>query len=115
MTQISVKLSDHDYQLLQRLRGTKSTSGYIRDLLYANDKTVGREARAFESLFSDVSTIKDSIAALPRQLPTQDALIAVTAYLAHAIMINPAYARHTAELSDLFQQLKVTVKSGGHQ
>jgi predicted CopG family antitoxin len=114
MTQISVKLRDEEYDLLQRLRGTKSTSDYIRDLLFADDKTVNKETEAFQNLFTDIADLKSAMAAFLKQLPNKEALLAVVAFLSHAMTIgNPtAYAHHTTELKQLFQTLKTTVNGG---
>jgi hypothetical protein len=117
MIQISVKLRDDEYALLQRLRGTKSTSDYIRDLLFADEKTVGKETEAFQNLFSDMADLKNTIGALLKALPNKEALLAVVTFLAHAMAIgNPtAYAHHTTELKQLFQTLRTTVNNGGEQ
>jgi len=114
MTQISVKLRDDEYDLLQRLRGAKSTSDYIRDLLFADDKTVSRETEAFQNLFTDIADLKNTMGALMKGFPNKEALLAVVTFLAHAMTIgNPtAYAHHTTELKQLFQTLKVTVNGG---
>jgi len=114
MTQISVKLSDEEYKLLQRLRGVKSTSEYIRDLIFVDDRTARKETVAFQNLFSDIAAMKDDIGSLMKELPNQEGLLAVAAYLTHAMSIgNPtAYAHHTAEMKDLFQKVRATVKNG---
>jgi len=114
MTQISVKLSDEEYRVLQRLRGVKSTSEYIRDLIFGNDRAARKETEAFRNLFSDISTMKENIDTLLKELPNQEGLLAVAAYLTHAMSIgNPtAYAHHTAEMKDLFQKVRATVKNG---
>jgi hypothetical protein len=117
MTQISVKLSDKEYDLLRRLRGTKSTSDYIRGLLFTDDKTAAKETAAFQNLFTDMADLKNTMGAFLKQLPDKEALLAMVTYLAHAMTIGnpPAYAHHTTELKQLFQTLKATVNNGGGQ
>ena len=48
MKHISVKLTEEAYDKLQILRGSKSTSDYVRDLLFSDEKTVGREIGGFQ-------------------------------------------------------------------
>jgi len=114
MTQLSVKLSDEEYDLLQRLRGSKTTSDYIRGLLFVDDKTARKETEAFQNLFNDIAELKNTISALLKALPNKEALLATVTYLAHAMTIGnpPAYAHHTTELKELFQTLRATVNGG---
>ncbi|OPY72860.1 MAG: hypothetical protein A4E62_00743 [Syntrophorhabdus sp. PtaU1.Bin002] len=117
MTQISVKLSDEEYDLLQRLRGSKTTSGYIRGLLFVDDKTARKETEAFQNLFTDIADLKNIMAALLKALPNKEALLATVTYLTHAMTIGnpPAYAHHTNELRQRYEMLKATVNNGGEQ
>lgn len=117
MKHISVKLTDEAYVKLQNLRGSRSTSDYIRDLLFADDKAVGKETEAFQNLFTDIADLKNTMGALLKGLPNKEALLAVVTFLAHAMTIgNPtAYAHHTTELKQLFQTLKAAVNNGGGQ
>jgi hypothetical protein len=109
-----VKLSDEEYDLLQRLRGNKTTSDYVRDLLFSDDKTVRKETEAFQNLFTDIADLKNIMAALLKALPNKEALLATVTYLTHAMTIGnpPAYAHHTNELKELFQTLRATVNGG---
>ncbi|HBA55351.1 MAG: hypothetical protein GXY80_15400 [Syntrophorhabdus aromaticivorans] len=117
MKHISVKLTDEAYIKLQNLRGSRSTSDYVRDLLFSDDKTVGKETEAFQNLFTDMADLKNTVAAFLKRLPDKEALLAVVTFLAHAMTIgNPtAYAHHATELKQLFQTLKATVSNGGEQ
>ena len=114
MKHISVKLTEEAYDKLQILRGSKSTSDYVRDLLFSDEKAVGRETAAFKNLMKDIAAMKDDIGSLMKQLPNQEGLLAVAAYLTHAMSIgNPtAYAHHTTEMKDLFQKVRATVTIG---
>ncbi len=117
MKHISVKLTDEAFAKLQSLRGSKSTSDYVRDLLFSDDKTAAKETAAFQNLFTDMADLKNTMGAFLKQLPDKEALLATVTYLAHAMTIgNPtAYAHHTTELKQLFQTLKTTVGNGGEQ
>ncbi|OPY72861.1 MAG: hypothetical protein A4E62_00744 [Syntrophorhabdus sp. PtaU1.Bin002] len=60
MKNISVKLSDEEYLRVMRQRGNRTTSDYIRDLLFSDSKTI-KEAIDFQGLFADVSAIRTMI------------------------------------------------------
>ncbi|OPY75991.1 MAG: hypothetical protein A4E63_00220 [Syntrophorhabdus sp. PtaU1.Bin050] len=60
MKNISVKLSDEEYLKVMRQRGNRTTSDYIRDLLFSDSKTI-EEAIDFQGLFTDVSAIRTMI------------------------------------------------------
>jgi len=117
MKKVSFRLSDSEYRQIEINRGAKTTSKYLRDMLVLHLGNDEKETAAFQRLFNDVSTMKDSISALLKQLPNQEGLLAVAAYLAHAMTIgNPtAYAHHTTEMKDLFQKVRATVKNEGQQ
>ncbi len=114
MKHISVKLTEEAYDKLQILRGSKSTSDYVRDLLFSDEKAVGRETAVFKNLMNDIAAMKDDIGSLMKELPNHEGLLAVAAYLTHAMSIgNPtAYAHRTNEMKDLFQKVRATVKNG---
>jgi hypothetical protein len=57
MKHISVKLSDEDYVKVTKQRGARTTSEYVRDLLFLDQKTHA-EASNLEGLFADVSAIR---------------------------------------------------------
>jgi hypothetical protein len=117
MKKVSFRLSDSEYRQIETNRGAKTTSKYLRDMLVLHLGNDEKESAAFQRLFNDVSTIKDSIDALLKAFPNKEALLAVVGFLAHAMTIgNPtAYAHHTSELKQLFQTLKATVSNGGEQ
>ena len=115
MKKVSFRLSDSEHRQIETNRGEKTISKYIRDMLVLHLNNDEKEGAAFRRLFNDVSTMKENIDALLKQLPNQEGLLAVAAYLAHAMTIgNPtAYAHHTAEMKDLFQKVRATVKNEG--
>jgi hypothetical protein len=72
MKNISVKLSDEDCLRVMRQRGNRTTSDYIRDLLFS-DGTVLTDAVDFQGLFTDVSAIRTMIeAALKNDLAEEE-------------------------------------------
>ena len=58
MKRISFRLSDEAYLRVLKSRGNKTTSDYVRDLLFSHGEEVERERSALTDLLADVATIK---------------------------------------------------------
>ena len=84
-------------------------------LLAADEEHVKKEASDFQQLFADVTLIRETIAKCLRDLPNQQALIALADYLKRVISIAnpPAYAHHETELQQHLQALKTNISREG--
>lgn len=113
MKHISVKMSDADYQKVERRRGDKTKSEYVRMLLTADDEHVKKEASDFKQLFDDVKYIKDSLNLSFKELPTKKNILALVDYLTEVSSIAnpPAYSHHEKELKNLLNTIASKMKS----
>jgi len=112
---ISVKMSDSEYEEVQKYRGNKTTSEYVRGLLFAHHKAARNESDSFQQLFRDVTFIKETLTVSFKALPNQQALITLAEYLKRVISIAnpPAYAHHETELQQHLQTLKTNISREG--
>ena len=115
MRKVSFRLTDSEYKEIERYRGNRTISEYVRALLFAHHEEARKETVGFQTLFRDVTLIRETIATCLRDLPNQTALIALAEYLKRVISIAnpPAYAHHETELQQHLQALKTNISREG--
>lgn len=112
MKHVSLKLTDAEFEKLEMLRGNKTKSDYLRELLSRDQQETRKELGDFERLFQDVNEIRQTLAALISGLPDQKGLIALAEYLKDVMSISnpPAYSNYADRLQELLQKLKANLK-----
>lgn len=107
-------MSDAEYQKVERRRGDKTKSEYVRMLLTADEEHVRKEASEFKQLFDDVRLIREFLNILFRDLPTKKDILAFVSYLTEVSSIAdpPAYSHHEKELKNLLNTIASNMQSG---
>jgi hypothetical protein len=114
MKHISVKMTDADYQKVERRRGDKTKSEYVRMLLASDDECAKKDASDFQQLFKDVTFIKESLKLSFKELPTKKNILALVDYLTEVSSVAnpPAYSHHQKELKGLLNTIASKMESG---
>lgn len=112
MPKVSIRLPDSEYEQLRIMRGSMTTSEYIRKLIAAQRAETRKEISDFARLFDDVSSIRQTLVTVVNDLPDHNALMAVAHYLKEVMSISnpPAYSNYADRLQELLQKLEGNLK-----
>ena len=104
-------MTDDDFRKLERLRGDKSISEFVRKAILAEDDDFKNDAREFQQLLADVALTKHGMGSLA----TKKDLLALAAFFIEVASIAnpPAYANYRDKLQHLYNDLTSKVEKKG--
>jgi Arc/MetJ-type ribon-helix-helix transcriptional regulator len=105
---LSVKLTDHEYDIMESLRGNNSKSDYIKMLIHADNEKDKKQSENIQKLFLDTDIIKQS---LRTKMPND--LLSLALFIVEVVSVsNPlAYANHKEKLQHMFDKFKGDVEN----
>ena len=111
MPKFSIRMTDDDFKKMERLRGDKSISEFVRSAVLAEEETFKNDAKEFQQLLSDVAYAKHRIASLA----TKKDLLSLAAFFTEIASIAnpPAYANYRDKIQQLYNDLNSKIENKG--
>lgn len=103
MKPLSVKLTDHEYEIMESLRGSSSKSDYIKMLINADKEKDKKQSEYIQQLFLDADIIKQSLLS---KMPND--LLSLALFIVEVVSVSnpPVYANQKEKLQHMFDKLK---------
>ena len=108
MKPLSVKLTDHEYNIMESLRGKNSKSDYIKTLINADNEKDKKQSEYIQKLFLDTDIMKKSLLSRLPNLSDKNDLLSLALFIVEILSVaNPsAYATQKDKLQDIYNKLK---------
>jgi hypothetical protein len=105
---LSVKLTDHEYDIMESLRGNNSKSDYIKMLIHADNEKDKKQSENIQKLFLDTDIIKKSLLSRLPNVSDKNDLLSLALFIVEVLSVaNPsAYANQKDKLQDIYNKLK---------
>jgi Arc/MetJ-type ribon-helix-helix transcriptional regulator len=105
---LSVKLTDHEYAIMESLRGSSSKSDYIKMLINADNEKDKKQSEYIQKLFLDTDIMKKSLLSKLPNVSDKNDLLSLALFIVEVMSVSnpPVYANQKEKLQHMFDKLK---------